>query len=277
MEKDKPKGGVSTWFWAFCGVLIFMLFKSYTGDSNQDSQFDSEKKTGKLSLGSNSHKATSDDSINQFEKTQSSQTDIIYSIIEETEDIGIPQEGIEVVSVYTARIRIPDRITEGEIKKLAITLKKIRNTKAKGIRYWFYLPGMNKDDMAWATAVFHPNLEVKIIGRTIDVEKVVQSNLNNIEDYVGIWDGNYAEDVVMRIRKDKSLGYLYELISTQDPKPGPLPDLLKLEKKNGKVMFKVIESNYGEYFIIEENGDLSDWNDEGHIETFKVLKYRGVH
>lgn len=100
-----------------------------------------------------------------------------------------------------------------------------------------------------------------------------QTQLVKIDDYIGLWIDNFNEgDVVIRIRNDKKLGIVKELVSATDTKPSEYAVKLIKEIKNGRTVYRDTESELQQYYIVEDNWDLSAYDKDGFIATYKKLK-----
>jgi uncharacterized membrane protein YvbJ len=173
---------------------------------------------------------------------------------------------------FNVAVRIDTKISDYQLKSLAQKIKSdINAVSEKGVVF-FLLPEMEIDNGAWAAVDFYPELKVRIIGQSITDEQKVKSGLEHITDYVGLWLDNGTEgDVIIRIRKDKLEGYVFEYISPSDPKPSNLATPLIKTKKNGKTIFKDTE-HPEQFFLLENNGDLSVYDNYGFVATYKKLK-----
>ena len=124
---------------------------------------------------------------------------------------------------------------------------------------------------AWAAVDFEPEMKIRIIGQSIADEQKIKAGLNSITDYVGLWSNNFYDGaVIIRIRKDKINGFVLEYISPLDPKPSALATPLIKKQKDGKTIFMDTEHTE-QYFLIDENGDLSVYDNYGFVETYKKL------
>lgn len=103
-------------------------------------------------------------------------------------------------------------------------------------------------------------------------EEKIKSALNNITDYVGLWENlGLQGDVIIRIRSDNKKGYVFEYISSSKYQPSELASPLLKKVKNGITVYKETE-NDDQFFVVEKNGDLSAYDNDGIIETYKRLK-----
>jgi hypothetical protein len=101
---------------------------------------------------------------------------------------------------------------------------------------------------------------------SVSDEQQIYAGLNSITDYEGLWVDNGVPGVkVIRLRKDKKLGYVLENISVLAPnsKSESYPEQVKKSKKNGKIILTDVEKN-GRYYVEEENGDLKVYDKDVH-------------
>jgi hypothetical protein len=173
---------------------------------------------------------------------------------------------------FNVSVRLNEKCSESHLITLALQVKnRINAVSDKGVVF-FFLPDMKLNNGAWAAVDFEPNINVRIIGQSLEVEKEVTKGVETIKDYYGLWvDDNSKEDLIIRIRKDRTLGYVFEYITVDDQSPSELPIELSKVKFNGKVAFKD-KDHPGQYFIVESNGDLSVYDNAGFVVRYRRLK-----
>ena len=173
---------------------------------------------------------------------------------------------------FNVAVRIYKKLSDEQLKSLAQKIKSdINAISEKGVVF-FLLPEMEVDNGAWSAVDFDREVKVRIIGQSIKDEQKIKSELENITDYIGLWlDNGTQGDVIIRIRNDKLEGYVFEYISASDPKPSDLATPLIKTQKNEKTIFKDTE-HQEQFFIVENNGDLSVYDNYGFVSTYKKLK-----
>lgn len=173
---------------------------------------------------------------------------------------------------FNVAVRIDKKLSDNQLKSIAQRIKSdINAVSEKGV-VSFLLPEMEVDNGAWAAVDFDREIKVRIIGQSITDEQKIKSGLKNITDYIGLWlDNGIPGDVIIRIRKDKLEGYVLEYIPVSDPKPSDLATQLIKTQKNGKTVFKDTE-HPEQFFLLENNGDLSVYDNYGFVSTYKKLK-----
>lgn len=170
-------------------------------------------------------------------------------------------------------VRISEKLTATQLKSIAEKIKTEINPKSNYVYIAFLLPEMQDGNGAWASADFEPNLSIRFFGQSLEDEIQINKSVSKIKgDNIGIWsDPEIPGDVAYRIRKDEVNGLIIEVISTSDPKPSELTTSLKMVKKNGKTIFKDLDHT-GQYYLLEKNGDLSVYDNEGFVITYKKLR-----
>lgn len=86
-------------------------------------------------------------------------------------------------------IRLKNKIEEKEIENIA---NEIKHNYPNYKRYFvsYYLPEMKIGSGAWATSHSNPTLSVRILGASIEEEKII-SNVSNVDgDIIGEWIDN---------------------------------------------------------------------------------------
>lgn len=173
---------------------------------------------------------------------------------------------------FNVTVRINEKLPDAELISLAKKIKgDINASSEKGVVF-FLLPEMVVNNGAWAAVDFEPDAKVRLIGKSIADERKIRMELDNITDYIGLWLNNDSQgDVVVRIRKDRREGYVFEYISASDPKPSELAKQLIRTTRDGKTIFKDAD-NPEQFFVLESNGDLTAYDNYGFILTYKRLK-----
>lgn len=173
---------------------------------------------------------------------------------------------------FNISVRIDEKLTDNQLINLSQkVIKEIKVRSNKGVVF-FFLPNMKLNNGAWAAVDYEPNISVRIIGQSLVDESLIKSGLENITDYYGLWaDEGSKGDVIIRIRKDKVHGYVFEFISPTDPSPSEFASPLRKSTFKGKTIFKDIE-HPEQFFLLEDNGNLSVYDNYGFVVRYKRLK-----
>lgn len=168
-------------------------------------------------------------------------------------------------------IRLEKKVTKEFLHKLALKLRKAEPREYDRMFITYYLPGMTPGSGAWATSHFDPNLEVKILGTTIEEEKALMDEPKNSSgEIIGKWFGEFPyggvkytflkrDCKIIMIRKFKD-GSSYEKEMIQKNQSGRV----RFEEKGG--------NDDGEYYLIERNGNLEIYDNVGLILTMHSIK-----
>jgi hypothetical protein len=167
-------------------------------------------------------------------------------------------------------IRLKNKVSEEQLKQFALTLKGREHKPYERIFIFWYLQGMEIGAGAWATTHFNPNLEVRILGVTIEEEKGLTVSDENRKGFVlGKWfddsigGGKYTlmnnnGTITMYIDfMDKSI-HEEEMIESFQL------DMLRYDDKNG--------NDFGEYYLIDKNRGLSIYGKSGLIRTLHAIQ-----
>jgi hypothetical protein len=104
------------------------------------------------------------------------------------------------------------------------------------------------------------------------INSSIKREIRSLSDkrFIGIWiDNSLGEIALIGIRKDKQEGYIKEYIDPTTFEVAIITFPLNKVKKNGVTIFKEKESFSGDYYIIEKNGDLSSYDNQGYIATYR--------
>ncbi len=185
-------------------------------------------------------------------------TDVSYEIIDEETNESIGKSNID--------IRLNKRVNEEILTEIAKELKKTRNEYSK-IWIMYVLPNMEVGKGAWATTNFTPELEVEILGGTTEEINIMESKtvkgeiLGKWRDYNPLSESNH-----FLVREEGSLK-----MKTISHKDG-WDDVKDLKESNqeGKIKYEY-ENDFGEYYLLEDNGNMSIFDENGKIkELIKI-------
>jgi hypothetical protein len=85
-------------------------------------------------------------------------------------------------------IRLEKKVTKEFLHQLTLKLREAESRKYERVFITYYLPGMTPGSGAWATSHFNPNLQVKILGTTLEEEKDLKSEPKSSSgEIIGIW------------------------------------------------------------------------------------------
>ncbi len=170
-----------------------------------------------------------------------------------------------IKSVLT--VRLSKKISKKALLKLALELRAKEPKTYDRMFIMHYLPGMEVGAGAWATTHFNPNLEIRVLGSTIEEEKKLLIPKKIISgNIIGIWfDELYGKYTIIK----KGSGYILE--TKYKDGSGGTDDLIKF-KFHGKTAFKEKSEDRGEYFVIESSGKLGLYDSMGLIATLRVVK-----
>ena len=168
-------------------------------------------------------------------------------------------------------IRLEKKVSRDFLHQLAFKLRESEPRKYDRMFIAYYLPGMTPGSGAWATSHFNPNLEVKILGTTIEEEKALKNDSKGSSgEFIGEWidESPYVgakytflrrNDKILMIRKFKD-GSGSEKEMVQKKQSGRL----RFEEKGG--------NDFGEYYLIDSNGNMGIYDNAGLINTMRSIK-----
>ena len=80
-------------------------------------------------------------------------------------------------------VRLSKKVSRETLRQLAIKLRANECKKYDRVFITYYLPGMTVGAGAWATTHFNPNLDVRILGMTVEEEKNLLKEKKNKSGY----------------------------------------------------------------------------------------------
>lgn len=168
-------------------------------------------------------------------------------------------------------IRLDKKVKKDFLQKLALKLREAEPRKCERLFITYYLPGMTPGSGAWATSHFNPNLEVKIMGTTLEEEKALLNKHKNASGkIIGEWldESPYIGARYTLIKKNSKIFMIRKF------KDGSGSEKEMIQKnQSGRLRFEEKEGNdFGEYYVIERNGNLGAYDSNGLINTMCSIK-----
>ena len=171
----------------------------------------------------------------------------------------------------TIDISLEKKVSKDFLHKLALKLRKAEPIKYDRMFIFYYLPGMILGSGAWATSHFNPNLKVKILGTTIEQEKVLKTKSTGSSGKI---IGEWLDEAPYVGAKYTFLKRTGKIIMIRKFKDGSGSEEEMIQKKqSGIIRFEEKKGNdFGEYYLIERNGNLGAYDNAGLIRTMRSIK-----
>jgi len=181
---------------------------------------------------------------------------INYKVIEKT-NLGTIKGSIE--------IRLEKKVTKDFLQKLAFKLWEDQPRQYDRLFLEYYLPGMTPGSGAWATSHLNLNLEVSILGTTVEQEKALKDSHKNLSGkIIGEWidESSYGATYTLIKKNGKIIMVLEYNDGSSSEK-----EMIK-KKQSGRLTLEEKEGNdFGEYYLIKKNGNLCTYDSAGIIST----------
>jgi hypothetical protein len=178
----------------------------------------------------------------------------------------------------SVKVVVSEKVTTEDLSKLAV---KIKNSDPIPYQRTFigYLLKGQEDEGFWATTSFSPDLEVKILG--VSVEDDNASKQLKIDNAVGAWldPGNVIHAIYYK-NKELYLGYKSASSEKDVGKRtinSPDEEMVVKKVKQGLRVDDKNGNDFGDFYIINKNGDLEVWSEKkGKYRTLKKLNLRYI-
>lgn len=185
-----------------------------------------------------------------------------YSVISESE-VKNHRHSIDV--------RLSKKVPEQELRSIAIELKKSESKVYDRTFIVYYLPDMKVGGGAWATTHFDPDLEVRILGLTLNQDKkMAQDVANDSRDLVGVW-ADERSYVGARLTLYRENGKLYLETKYADGS-GSLEEMSEAKSGNGIKLVEEGGNSHGEYLVLDEKDNLQAGGGDGIFLKYKKVK-----
>lgn len=167
-------------------------------------------------------------------------------------------------------VRLNKKVSEDTLRVIALKLKAQDPRSYERTFICYYLPGMEVGAGAWATTHFNPNLDIKILGITAEQENALRQQPNDpSRKVIGSWldETPFMEKRVVVFQED---GRLFMEHTYKDGSSGQREIVEKLSGR-GRTFERKEGSSVGEFYLIDSQGNLQLWDEEGIISTAKKI------
>jgi len=163
-------------------------------------------------------------------------------------------------------IELKQEMTKTDLKAIANQVRSREPNKCSKFFIVYYLPNMIRGSGGWATSHFNPNLEVKILGLTIDQEENISKKITS-DNLIGSWVDNrpYVGSITTL---EKSEG-IYTMVTLFNDGGSSEYNMVQKQYDQGTGYTNAKTSEFGEYFIINNQGNLDLYDSDGFIVTFQ--------
>lgn len=187
----------------------------------------------------------------------------IETIDESKIEFNIRSEDTKRNVKRVVEIDLQHRISEVEIKTISEQVKANQDKEYERTFLLFFIPDMKES--AWATVSYDPDYKLNIIGSTASEHE----GLNNRDiivtgEKIGEWNANWGfEYKVLYEEKDGKI-LSRHIFSEGESKPLEM----HIVSINGEKAYQDdISKDHGEYYIINNDGDLEYWSVNGKYYT----------
>lgn len=161
-------------------------------------------------------------------------------------------------------VTLLERVDEQTLKDIS---QEIKDAETKNYQKTFigYRLATGGDSFFWARASYEPELTIKIIGEPVETHNKLMSGKVSAEGKVlGKWLANNGIETKMIAYTTKGKTYM----KTQYSDGVSEVDVCKVSVvSKGKKLQDESGTDRGEYYIINKNGDLEFWSENGNYYT----------
>jgi hypothetical protein len=212
-------------------------------------------------VGSRNVKAIQESSNPSLSKSvpSNSMIDVTYSVLNTSVMPGVKR---------SLDVRLSRRVSESTLRDIALKLKANDARSYERTFICYYLPDMEVGHGAWATSHFDPELEVKIIGVTIEEQERLtrEVSLPVRENVLGRWIDNETgfPGVIVLLNED---GKVFMTQTFTDGSKGKYE--MVVYNVAGQTRYRWKNRATSDYLVITAAGDLAHGDDEGIWATSK--------
>jgi hypothetical protein len=210
-------------------------------------------------------------SIDRNEESTSAVQDEVDAVIEKIE---FKVESVEPMGSAKANIniRLMADATKEELTGVAKRLRR-EHSKYQNLFIFYYLRGQSRDDMAWATSHYNPDLSVRILGSTAEQSREIEQ-LDDVPGTIqGAWKSNMMglSMVYILYEKERKQWAMRIKLAGNGQGGAQSADLELTRKRKKGVIRYISQSRPSEYYVINSDGKLSSYDESGLIETMISL------
>lgn len=180
-------------------------------------------------------------------------SDLTYEVIKEEPDAAY--------SKVNLKIRLNQFVDEGTLKAVALKLKSERPDYEK-LWIFYYLPGHKTEGVCWATTHFMPKLEVDINGPSKEAFEEMKSRKVSGEIKNAWLDNNPMIPTMRYLVEENNKLYMKTIFANRGSSEGTIM-IDELTKSGNRYDY---ENGHGEYYIIEKNGNLGLYGNNGKFK-----------
>lgn len=166
-------------------------------------------------------------------------------------------------------IRLNRRVSQDVLKKLAYKLKNSEDGNYDRTFIGYYLPDMAIDAGYWATSHFKPDLNVEILGTTLDEEQKLKASDDINGEIIGKWifRGGISQSRLTLYRKN---GKLF-LKRTFEDGSSSTTEMIEKESTYGRRLERKT-NNTADNWILDQNGNLELRNNGRLVGTTEKIE-----
>jgi hypothetical protein len=165
-------------------------------------------------------------------------------------------------------IRLNSEVNEETLYKIANELREDGRRKYQRVFICYYLQDMEVDAGAWATSHFNPYLDVKILGLSKkEKSQLLEETASSKANIFGRWidDSPFVAGVYVITKK----GNIFEL-SIKFKDGSEMTSKLIEKNVGGQKRWMEEDNDFGEYYVLNDDGTLSQYDNEGLIKTLPI-------
>lgn len=168
-------------------------------------------------------------------------------------------------------VSLDKKVSEEILKEIALKLKQGDSRSYQRTFIGYFLAGQEKNNGYWATTHFNPDLEVRIIGLSIEDEKTLtkKAEPKSERKIIGSWlDDRPGAGAKMTLFYTNEKLFLENTYS--DGSSGA-KEMTERNENGGRRIDDKGGNDFGEYFLINTSNELEFWDKDGKYYTASRL------
>ncbi|MGX7831456.1 hypothetical protein [Acinetobacter baumannii] len=163
-------------------------------------------------------------------------------------------------------VDLPKRIDENQIKLIAEEVKLNDKKEYERTFVVFFIPEMEK---AWATVSFDPDYKLTMLGSSEKNHEALKAKDVTITGKkLGEWNANWGFEYKVIYEEKDGKVLRHQIFTDGEQKP---EEIQVIDINGQKAYQDSTGKEHGEYYIINKDGDLEFWSENGNYYTAKKI------
>lgn len=203
---------------------------------------------------------TSEQTVSENKVQNVSEQNITQTTVQAIPEYKIIEDDVKRNIKRTVEVELSSRTDKETLKALAEEIYALSNAKVERTFIGYRIAGEDKNQAFWAKTDYSPDLNIKILGKSIADYEMIKNTAMPEGEILGSW--MVGDGVDYRTTAYTKHGKTY-MQMVADTNGEPSDRVYNLSQSDNGIKLQGEDSNDQDgYFIINEKGNLEFWNEE---------------